>query len=120
MFGTGGNRFKVARVGGIPIYVSASWVIIAGLFLFSQYSQLATTVDSTEAAKLAALIFVLFFGGILLHEGAHAIAARRFGLPVRAITLVFWGGATETRSWRKGPLAAFTGSPGRPRPAAGI
>ena len=107
MFGTGGNRFKVARVGGIPIYVSTSWFLIAGLFFFSQYSQLTGVVDSTEAAKLAALIFVLFFGGILLHEAAHAIAARRFGLPVRAITLVFWGGATETRSWRKGALADF-------------
>jgi Zn-dependent protease len=107
MFGTGGNRFKVARIGGIPIYISTSWFLIAGLFFFLQYSNLALDVASTEAAKLAALIFVLFFGGILLHEAAHAIAARGFGLPVRAITLVFWGGATETRSWRKGALADF-------------
>ena len=106
MFGTG-NRFKVARVGGIPIYVSTSWFLIAGLFFFGQYTSLSQEVDGTEAAKLAGLIFVLFFGGILLHEAAHAIAARGFGLPVRAITLVFWGGATETRSWRKGPLADF-------------
>ena len=35
------------------------------------------------------------------------MAARGFGLPVRGITLVFWGGATETRSSRRGPLADF-------------
>jgi len=106
MFGTG-SRFQVARIGSIPIYVSTSWFLIAGLFLFAQYAQLSQEVESAEAIKLAAIIFVLFFGGILLHEAAHAIAARGFGLPVRAITLVFWGGATETRSWRKGAFADF-------------
>src|SRR5206468_3974967 len=30
-----------------------------------------------------------------------------FGLPVMGITLVFWGGATETRANAKGPLAEF-------------
>ena len=49
----------------------------------------------------------LFFGGVLLHESAHAVAARGFGLPVAGITLVFWGGATETASNAKGPLAEF-------------
>jgi Zn-dependent protease len=106
MFGTG-NRFQVARIGGVPIYVSTSWFLIAALFFFAQYAPLAQEVDAGEALKLAAIIFVLFFGGILLHEAAHAIAARGFGLPVRAITLVFWGGATETRSWRKGAFADF-------------
>ena len=106
MFGTG-NRFQVARIGGVPIYVSTSWFLIAALFFFAQYAPLAQEVDAGEALKLAAIIFVLFFGGILLHEAAHAVVARGFGLPVRAITLVFWGGATETRSWRKGAFADF-------------
>ena len=103
MFGTGA-RIQVARVGGIPIYVSYSWFAIAALFGFSLYQRLQ---PGPGAFQLTLLTLALFFGGILLHEGAHAVAARGFGLPVRAITLVFWGGATETRSWRKGPLADF-------------
>lgn len=106
MFGTG-SRFQVAKIGGVPIYASFSWLIIAVLFSFSFYGQFSTSMEPNEAAQLTFLFGVLFFGGILLHEGAHAIAARAFGLPVRGITLVFWGGATETRSWRKGPLADF-------------
>jgi len=106
MFGTG-NRFQVAKIGGVPIYASFSWLIIAALFSFSYYDLFQSRMEPSEAAQLTALFGVLFFGGILLHEAAHAIAARAFGLPVRAITLVFWGGATETRSWRKGPLADF-------------
>jgi Zn-dependent protease len=104
MFGTG-NRFQVARIGGVPIYLSSTWIVIAALFGLSYYPTFVQEMDPNEALWLTVLFAVLFFGGILLHEGAHAIAARAFGLPVRGITLVFWGGYTETRSWRKGPLA---------------
>src|SRR6478752_5332117 len=106
MFGTG-SRFQVAKIRGIPIYASWSWVAIAAFFMFGWYTQFSTQMTSNEALRLAAVTAVLFFGGILLHEGAHAVAARSFDLPVRAITLVFWGGATETRSWRAGPIADF-------------
>jgi Zn-dependent protease len=97
MFGTG-QKFRVARVAGIPIYVSYSWFAIAALFAFVTYAKFTTTIYADEAGALTAVTLILFFGSVLLHEGAHAVAARRFGLPVRGITLVFWGGATETRS----------------------
>src|SRR4051812_30552524 len=106
MFGTG-SRFQIAKVRGIPIYASWSWVALAAFFTFAWYSNFAPRMPSSDAVRLAGITAVLFFGGILLHEAAHAIAARSFNLPVRAITLVFWGGATETRSWRAGPLADF-------------
>ena len=106
MFGTG-SRLQVAKIRGIPIYVSWSWVLLAAFFIFIWYSQFSFQMPSNDALRLAALTAFLFFGGILLHEAAHAVAARSFDLPVRAITLVFWGGATETRSWRAGPLADF-------------
>ncbi len=106
MFGTG-SRFQVAKIRGIPIYASWSWVALAAFFMFGWYTQFSTEMPSNDALRLAAITAVLFFGGILLHEAAHAIAARSFDLPVRGITLVFWGGATETRSWKAGPLADF-------------
>src|SRR3954465_640175 len=106
MFGTG-SRFQIAKVRGIPIYASWSWVALAAFFTFAWYSNFAPRMPSSDAIRLAGITAVLFFGGILLHEAAHAIAARGFDLPVRALTLVFWGGATETRSWRAGPLADF-------------
>jgi Zn-dependent protease len=106
MFGVGA-RLKIARIGGIPIYVSYSWFLIAALFGFGLYADLQSHRFTDQIFQLTLVMLVLFFGGILLHEGAHAVSARAFGLPVRAITLVFWGGATETRSWRKGPVADF-------------
>src|SRR3954462_6543204 len=106
MFGTG-SRFQIAKVRGIPIYAACSWVALAAVLTFAWYSNFAPRMPSSDAVRLAGITAVLFFGGILLHEAAHAIAARSFDLPVRAITLVFWGGATETRSWRAGALADF-------------
>ena len=105
-----GSRFKVATVRGIPIYVASSWIWVAALYAFLVYTNLVNSFSRptpTGAAGLTLLQGALFFGGILLHESAHAIAARAFGLPVMGITLVFWGGATETRANAKGPLAEF-------------
>ena len=105
-----GNRFKVASVRGIPIYVASSWIWVAALYSFLIYTSFTNSIWRPTPAGAAGLTLfegVLFFGGILLHESAHAIAARAFGLPVMGITLVFWGGATETRANAKGPLAEF-------------
>jgi Zn-dependent protease len=106
-----GNRVKVATIRGIPIYLATSWFYVAALYGFFIYTGLTNSRWApTPAGALGLTVFegLLFFGGILLHEGAHAVAARGFGLPVMGITLVFWGGATETRANARGPLAEFT------------
>ena len=106
-----GHRWKVASVRGIPLYVSTSWVWIAALYVWSQYSELTlrhgVTAGSAEAVLLAILAAGLFFASILAHETAHAVMARALDLPVRGVTLVFWGGATETRADMRGPLGEF-------------
>ncbi len=104
----GGNRWKVATVRGIPLYVSTSWFVIAALYIWLRYEDLTRLfVEPAEAATIAVLAAVLFFGSVLLHEAAHAIMARSLDLPVSGITLVFWGGATETKASAKGPLGEF-------------
>ena len=106
MFGIG-QRWRVFTIRGIPFYVASSWFLIGALYLSAEYANVSTITSSAEAAWLAFLSFVLFFGGVLIHEGAHAVVARAFDLPVTGVTLVFWGGATETRASAKGPLAEF-------------
>jgi Zn-dependent protease len=110
-----GSRWKVATIRGIPLYVSASWLFIAALYVFAQFHTLSLEVgiSDAEAITLSVLAAVLFFGSVLLHEGAHAVTARALDLPVTGITLVFWGGATETKASARGPkgefLVAFVG-----------
>ena len=105
-----GNRLKVATIRGIPIYLATSWFYIVALYAFVVYASLANSIERPSPLRAIGLTLFeggLFFGGVLIHEAAHAIAARGFGLPVSAITLVFWGGATETASNAKGPFAEF-------------
>jgi Zn-dependent protease len=106
----GGRRFKVVTVRGIPVYVGTSWLFIAAFFLYAQYVRaIGSTPKPTqgEAITLAVVGAILFFGAVLIHEGAHAVMARSLGIPVAGITLVFWGGATEAKASSRGPLGEF-------------
>jgi Zn-dependent protease/predicted transcriptional regulator len=103
-------RWKIATLRGVPIYIASSFVWIALLYTYSLYlrfSQGGIFMTQTEALLLALFAAVLFFGSILLHELAHAAVARAFDLPVRGITLLFWGGATETKADLRGPKGEF-------------
>ena len=106
-----GHRWKIATVRGIPLYVSTSWVWIAALYIWSQYNDLTITRTACRRRVRGGVAGGprgrLFFSSILAHETAHAVMARVLDLPVRGVTLVFWGGATETRADLRGPLGEF-------------
>jgi Zn-dependent protease len=73
------------------------------------YSSLAGTpaLSDQQALGWSLANAAFFYASIILHELAHAATARAFSLPVHGITLVFWGGYTETHSGERGPLATF-------------
>jgi Zn-dependent protease/predicted transcriptional regulator len=105
-----GSRWKIATIRGIPLYLASSFVWIALLYTYSLYvgfSEGRVVIGETAALLLALFSAVLFFGSILAHELAHAVVARSFDLPVSGITLLFWGGATETKADLKGPKGEF-------------
>jgi Zn-dependent protease len=105
-----GGRWRIAAIRGIPVYIASSFVWIALFFTYSLYlgfSRDDVNVGQTAAVLLALLSAALFFGSILAHELAHAAVARAFDLPVRGVTLLFWGGATETKADLKGPRGEF-------------
>jgi Zn-dependent protease len=87
--------WQIARVFGIPIFLHPTWVVI---FLL-----VALTLNGTIAAEApgvgplprwfaAGSTALLFFASILFHELAHSLLARRHRIPVRSITLFFFGG----------------------------
>jgi Zn-dependent protease/CBS domain-containing protein len=103
------KRWKVASIGGIPIFITVPWLIFAAFVVYVTYESLPRSLAPTDQQAIgwAVVNACLFYGSIVFHELAHAVTARLFKLPVHGITLVFWGGYTETHSSEKGPLASF-------------
>jgi Zn-dependent protease/CBS domain-containing protein len=103
------RRWQVASIGGIPIYVTVPWLAFAALVVWGTYQSLlsAPLLTSREALGWSLANAALFYGSIVVHELAHAVTARAFHVGVRGITLVFWGGYTETNPGQRGPLASF-------------
>ena len=91
------RRLRLAVVGGVPVYLSASWAVVAALvtYFFADTVRRLTGVDDVAVSYLAAFgLAVLLAVSVLVHEAAHAVAARAFGLPVAEVVVDLWGGHT--------------------------
>ncbi|GIW14719.1 MAG: peptidase M50 [Tepidiforma sp.] len=94
-----GGSFRVARLFGIDIEVHPSWFLIIAFLSYSlseglfpaRYKGWGT---GTYWAVGVTAAFLLFFT-VLLHELAHALVAKRRGLPVPRITLFIFGGVSH-------------------------
>lgn len=88
---------RIGSLVGVPVYVRASWFIIAGLIALLIEPRVEAVQPGLGAGKyVAGLAFaVLLYLSILLHELSHAVMAKRVGLRVRSISLQFLGGTTE-------------------------
>ncbi len=103
----GGSTFRVGRIAGIPIGIHPLWLVIVGLLTWALGSSYFPSVDpgvSTTAAYLLGLVSVLgLFAGILVHELAHALVARRHGIEVEEIDLWLLGGVSRLKGEAKEP-----------------
>lgn len=101
---------RLFRVAGVWVEVRPSWFLVTGVIAWV----VAPTVRSYDpdlgvAGSFAtAIVFaLLLYASILLHEVAHTLVALGFGLPVRAITLQFLGGASEIEREPETPWREF-------------
>jgi Zn-dependent protease len=94
-----GLRFSLAGFEvSVPLNTLLGVALIAWLWLPSFAG------NSPARQWGSAIIFsVVLLASVLLHELAHAVAARRFGFPVLGITLWAFGGFTSYRPTRNTP-----------------
>ncbi len=85
----------VARPFGIPVFVSPYWFIIAAVFSVIYANDLSSTISGNTRYVVAATFVVLLYLSVLVHELAHSLVARSYGLPVRRILLNPLGGISE-------------------------
>ncbi len=99
------HGITLLHVGGVPVRLDASWLLIAVAVVWSLATTLADPDRATAATIAIAVVAAIgFFASILAHELGHALAARRRDHHVHGITLFVFGGLTamddDARTWR--------------------
>jgi Zn-dependent protease len=97
-----GHGVRIARVGGVPVYLAPSWFLIAAVIVaivatpyFPDRVGTGIAIGVTQA--------LLLLVSVLVHEAAHAVAARVFRMPVIRIVANLWGGHTSFEAGRTTP-----------------
>jgi Zn-dependent protease/CBS domain-containing protein len=92
---------ELFRLYGIKVRLDWSWFLIFLLLLWSLSSGYLPSIQPEQSTLYywvaGGIAVLLFFASILLHELAHSLVARAYGLEVPAITLFVFGGVSELK-----------------------
>ncbi|WP_158595372.1 site-2 protease family protein [Galactobacter caseinivorans] len=91
---------SLGSVAGVPVALSTSWLLITvGMVaLFTpRILESLPTLSWVAAAAVALAYAVILAISVLLHEVAHALAARSVGWTGSSIEITLWGGHTSFR-----------------------
>lgn len=98
--------FSLGRVFGIRFDVHASWfVVYAFVTATIANAPPANGLPAVAAYALAAGAALALFGSVLVHELAHALTARAFGVQTRSIALFLFGGVATLEHEPPTPVA---------------
>jgi Zn-dependent protease/CBS domain-containing protein len=94
-----GKRIKLFKLLGFEVNIDLSWIIIAVLvtwslaqWVFPFWNPGLTKRDYWIMGVVGALgLFI----SIIAHEFCHSLVARKFGMPMKGITLFIFGGVAE-------------------------
>lgn len=94
-----GASRKIMTLAGFEVRVDASWFILALLITWS----FATMVLPADVPGLTSIVYWIMgaiaalglFMSIVLHELAHSLVARSYGMRMNGITLFIFGGVAE-------------------------
>jgi Zn-dependent protease/CBS domain-containing protein len=90
--------WRVGKIAGIEIAVHPSWLIIYLLFAVSTPAMaklLSPEIPIRNDIVLGLIASLVLFASVVAHEFAHALVARRLGIPIGNITLFLFGGVAS-------------------------
>jgi Zn-dependent protease len=106
-----GKPFPLFKLAGFQVALDWSWLIIAVLITWTLARGVFPSYypDLTPAAygSMGVIAALGLFASIILHELGHAAVARRYGLPIRRITLFIFGGVAEMEAEPERPAVEF-------------
>lgn len=93
------GKLSLGRVAGIDLYVHWTFSL---LLIYIVYSGISSGLGAEDILWSVAFILAIF-GCVVLHELGHALAARRYGIGTRDITLLPIGGVASLESMPEKP-----------------
>ena len=94
-----GRRVKLFKLFGFEVRVDLSWVIIAALVAWSLavgFFPFRYRFLSVQTYWVMGVVGAIgFFLSVIFHEMFHSFVARKFGIPMKGITLFIFGGVSE-------------------------
>ncbi|MBZ0113246.1 MAG: site-2 protease family protein [Thermoanaerobaculia bacterium] len=106
-----GRRYELFKLFGIAIRVDLSWFVVLALITWSLAN--GWFPESHPGLEASTYLWMGLFGAlglfvsVVLHELAHALVARRYGLAINGITLFIFGGVAEMRDEPPSPKVEF-------------
>lgn len=92
------------------MWLHVSWFAVLVLVVWTvtvEFGDVLPGLPIGERFSMAAVTGLAFFGCLTLHEVAHAVVARRFGVRVKSITLFLFGGVAEIEGELPSPGSEF-------------
>jgi len=103
------GSYRIGRIFGIPILIHYTFILVIPLFAWIIGSEITNNIeaiisvfsvpiDTTLVTSglipyvIGAIVALGLFAGVLVHELAHSIVARRKGIKINSITLMIFGG----------------------------
>lgn len=93
------NSLRLGSIGGVKVTVHWTFILLIAWIVFINFRAGSTT----ENTIWSVLFVLLIFGCVVLHEFGHALAAKRYGIKTRSITLLPIGGLASLESMPEKP-----------------
>ena len=93
------NSISLGRIFDIPIGLHYSWFLIFPLLTWALavrfYPSEFKDWSTTQHWIVGGLTTIMLFVSVVLHEFGHGLAAHGYHIPVRSVTLFFFGGVAQ-------------------------
>ncbi len=118
------GSFRIGRLFGIPIMIHFTFLLIIPIFAWLIGTDITFTVSMVSDLfhvqlndelitqgyipyLLGFIIAIGLFLGVFIHELAHSLIARRAGIAIGSITLLFFGGVASIEDRETDPKVEF-------------
>jgi Zn-dependent protease/CBS domain-containing protein len=104
-----GRSIHLFTIFGFAVRLDPSWFIMAVLWTSTLANDNGMFKGFSPAVRwgMGAAGTLGLFASVVVHELAHSLVARRFGISMRGITLFIFGGVAEMSSEPPSPKAEF-------------